>query len=45
MEITFYGVLGSTPVCGFQTMKYGGNTSCVHIIGGDTRIEITGLEE
>ena len=31
MKITFYGVRGSTPVCGFQTMKYGGNTSCVHI--------------
>jgi phosphoribosyl 1,2-cyclic phosphodiesterase len=31
MKITFYGVRGSTPVSGFQTMKYGGNTSCVHI--------------
>ncbi len=31
MKITFYGVRGSTPVSSFQTMKYGGNTSCVHI--------------
>jgi phosphoribosyl 1,2-cyclic phosphodiesterase len=29
--ITFYGVRGSTAVPGPQTVKYGGNTSCVHI--------------
>jgi hypothetical protein len=31
MIITFYGVRGSTAVPGPQTVKYGGNTSCVHI--------------
>ncbi len=31
MVITFYGVRGSTPVPGPTTLKYGGNTSCVHI--------------
>jgi len=31
MIITFYGVRGSTPSPGPDTVKYGGNTSCVHI--------------
>ena len=31
MIITFYGVRGSTATPGPQTVKYGGNTSCVHI--------------
>lgn len=31
MIITFYGVRGSTPAPGPTTIKYGGNTSCVHI--------------
>ncbi|MGD8348613.1 MAG: MBL fold metallo-hydrolase [Gammaproteobacteria bacterium] len=31
MIITFYGVRGSTAVPGPQTVRYGGNTSCVHI--------------
>ena len=31
MVITFYGVRGSTPTPGPTTVKYGGNTSCVHI--------------
>ena len=29
MRITFYGVRGSTPTPGPDTIKYGGNTSCV----------------
>ncbi len=29
MQITFYGVRGSTPTPGPTTIKYGGNTSCV----------------
>lgn len=29
MQITFYGVRGSTPSPGPSTVKYGGNTSCV----------------
>ena len=31
MIITFYGVRGSTAAPGPMTVKYGGNTSCVHI--------------
>ena len=31
MIISFYGVRGSTAVPGPTTVKYGGNTSCVHI--------------
>lgn len=31
MIITFYGVRGSTPAPGPTTIKYGGNTSCVHL--------------
>ena len=31
MKITFYGVRGSTAAPGPTTVKYGGNTSCVHI--------------
>jgi phosphoribosyl 1,2-cyclic phosphodiesterase len=31
MKITFYGVRGSIPVSGFDTLKFGGDTSCVHI--------------
>ena len=31
MKITFYGVRGSIPSPGYNTYRYGGNTSCVHI--------------
>ncbi|MGB5717882.1 MAG: MBL fold metallo-hydrolase, partial [Gammaproteobacteria bacterium] len=31
MKITFYGVRGSIPTPGYDTYRYGGNTSCVHI--------------
>jgi phosphoribosyl 1,2-cyclic phosphodiesterase len=31
MIITFYGVRGSIPSPGAHTVKYGGNTSCVHV--------------
>ncbi len=31
MVITFYGVRGSIPSPGPTTVKYGGNTSCVHV--------------
>ncbi len=37
MLITFYGVRGSTPAPGPETVKYGGNTSCVHIELDDQR--------
>ena len=31
MRVTFYGVRGSIPVSGEETVKYGGSTSCIHI--------------
>ena len=31
MIITFYGVRGSAPTPGPTTVKYGGNTSCIHL--------------
>ncbi|MDF1762804.1 MAG: MBL fold metallo-hydrolase [Oleibacter sp.] len=31
MKISFYGVRGSVSVSGQQFVKYGGNTSCVHV--------------
>ena len=31
MQVTFYGVRGSTPSPGPTTVRYGGNTSCVHL--------------
>lgn len=31
MLVTFYGVRGSIPAPGPTTVKYGGNTSCVHV--------------
>jgi len=31
MIITFYGVRGSAPTPGPTTIKYGGNTSCIHL--------------
>ncbi|MDQ6987056.1 MAG: MBL fold metallo-hydrolase [Mariprofundaceae bacterium] len=37
MYITFYGVRGSIPSPGPHTIKYGGNTSCVHIELDDHR--------
>jgi len=34
-EVTFWGVRGSLPVPGVDTIKYGGNTPCVQIQIGD----------
>ena len=31
MKATFYGVRGSIPTPGETTVKYGGNTTCIHI--------------
>ncbi|MBT6586989.1 MAG: MBL fold metallo-hydrolase, partial [Gammaproteobacteria bacterium] len=31
MLVTFYGVRGSIAAPGPKTIKYGGNTSCVHV--------------
>ncbi len=32
MKIKFYGVRGSIPVCGRDYERYGGNTTCIHIL-------------
>ena len=33
LSVAFHGVRGSTPVCGPEVMRYGGNTSCVVVEG------------
>ncbi len=41
MRVEFWGVRGSIPVSGQEYMKYGGNTSCIEIIGkGDNNVYI-----
>ncbi|WDE06093.1 MBL fold metallo-hydrolase [Thalassomonas viridans] len=35
MQITFYGVRGSVPAPGKHTIKYGGNTPCIHLDTGE----------
>ncbi len=35
LDITFYGVRGSTPCSGPETQEFGGNTSCVLVAVGD----------
>ncbi|MGZ3451617.1 MAG: MBL fold metallo-hydrolase [Polyangiales bacterium] len=37
-EIRFWGVRGSVPSPGPETAEVGGNTSCVEVVAGDTRI-------
>ncbi len=37
MVITFWGTRGSIPVPGESTIKYGGNTPCVHILTDEGR--------
>jgi phosphoribosyl 1,2-cyclic phosphodiesterase len=34
MKVKFWGVRGSIPVPGVGTAKYGGNTSCIQVLGG-----------
>lgn len=36
MDVTFWGIRGSTPVPGPQTARYGGNTPCVEVRAGDS---------
>lgn len=38
INVTFWGVRGSTPVPGKTTLRFGGNTSCVEIEAGCERI-------
>jgi len=35
MKIRFWGVRGSIPAPGPETIRYGGNTSCMEIVGAD----------
>ena len=35
LNVAFYGVRGSTPVCGPEVIRYGGNTSCVVLNGNE----------
>ncbi len=35
LEVTFWGVRGSIPSPGQQTVRYGGNTACLHVQTGD----------
>ncbi|MDY0000530.1 MAG: MBL fold metallo-hydrolase [Polyangia bacterium] len=35
MKVKFWGVRGSIPVPGPDTIRYGGNTSCVEVVPGD----------
>ncbi len=35
MKVTLWGTRGSLPNAGPETVKYGGNTSCVEVRGGD----------
>ena len=48
MKIKYYGVRGSIPVNGKDTVKYGGNTTCVMVEDGNTTLVIdagTGLRD
>ena len=38
VEIQFWGVRGSTPSPSKDTVKYGGNTPCIEIVSGSTRL-------
>jgi phosphoribosyl 1,2-cyclic phosphodiesterase len=38
VNVTFYGVRGSLATPGPSTARYGGNTSCVRVIGPDGRV-------
>jgi phosphoribosyl 1,2-cyclic phosphodiesterase len=48
MKVKFWGVRGSIPCPGPETAQYGGNTSCVQVIGGQDVIIVdagTGIRE
>ncbi len=38
----FWGVRGSVPTPGSDTVRYGGNTACVEVLAGDTRLIFDG---
>jgi len=48
MKIKFWGVRGSIPCPGQDTSKFGGNTSCVQVLGGEEIVVLdagTGIRE
>jgi phosphoribosyl 1,2-cyclic phosphodiesterase len=38
LTVRYWGTRGSIPTPGRATVRYGGNTSCVEVLAGDTRI-------
>ncbi|NJN22834.1 MAG: MBL fold metallo-hydrolase [Leptolyngbya sp. RL_3_1] len=38
----FWGVRGSVPTPGLDTVRYGGNTACVEVLAGETRLIFDG---
>jgi len=42
LKVTFWGVRGSIASPGPDTMRYGGNTSCVEVQGGGTSVALDG---
>lgn len=42
LEINFWGVRGSIPCPGSETVRYGGNTACVEMIAGGRRLIFDG---
>lgn len=38
MRVTLWGTRGSLPTPGPETARYGGNTSCVQVVGADGRV-------
>ncbi|MCE9582055.1 MAG: MBL fold metallo-hydrolase [Planctomycetes bacterium] len=48
MRVKFWGVRGSIPVPGPDTVVYGGNTTCIEVVAGDTNMILdcgTGIRE
>jgi phosphoribosyl 1,2-cyclic phosphodiesterase len=48
MKVKFWGVRGSIPCPGSATQKFGGNTSCVQVLGGEEVVVMdagTGIRE
>ncbi len=37
-DVRFWGVRGTVPVPGPSTVRYGGNTSCIEVLCGETRL-------
>lgn len=42
LTVQFWGVRGSIPTPGVETVRYGGNTACVEVLAGDKRLIFDG---